>query len=204
FHHVGAPVDESDVLAHDLSNGYVAHSCFSTTSTSSSAWRMTPTASSTSICTAMPVPGLASNSPTSLTCSRIRRLKCSSTSIMSTSRGAVSDMPRKLACFLSPSPRAWLMTVQPVAPLSRAARITVSVFRSSTITTSSLKCISVLLTDDADGLAGHVSAPLNSVEQPRRLRVSEQCDCRKCACERDQPESVHERIAPRQLLGKPK
>src|SRR5690606_33635868 len=57
FHHVGAPVDESDVLAHDLSNGYVAHSCFSTTSTSSSAWRMTPTASSTSICTAMPVPG---------------------------------------------------------------------------------------------------------------------------------------------------
>src|SRR5690606_5470757 len=145
LHHVDATVDHRDVFAHHLADGNVPdvfHSSVSTTSVNSSAWRTMPTASSTSICTAIPVPGLVSNSPTSAMCSRIRRLRCSSTSIRSTSRCAESAMPRKLTGLLRPSPRACVITVQPVARASRAASITAFVWRSSTNTTSSLKCMS--------------------------------------------------------------
>src|SRR5690606_19747142 len=74
LHHVDAAVDEGDVLAHHVPNrDVVLHSCSSTTPTSFSACLTTPTASSTSIWNAMPVPGFSSNSPTSRTCSRMRR-----------------------------------------------------------------------------------------------------------------------------------
>src|SRR5690606_10023535 len=135
LHDVDAAVDHGHVVAHHVAYGDIPallHSSFSTTSVSSSAWRTMPTASSTSICTAIPAPGFESNSPTSRMCSRIRRLRCSSTSISSTSRCADSDMPRKLTALFNPSPRACVMTVHPVAPASRAASMTAFVCRSST------------------------------------------------------------------------
>src|SRR5690606_30478690 len=88
FHHVDVAVDECDIRAHHVADGdVVLHICSSNTPASFSAWATTPTASSTSIWNAMPVPGLASNCPTSRTCSRILLLRCSSTIMRRISRG---------------------------------------------------------------------------------------------------------------------
>src|SRR5690606_28648087 len=88
LHDVRAAVDERNVLAHDFPDcNVVSPSCSSAPPAGSSACRNTPTAYSTSICTAIPVSDFCSHSPTSLMCSRIRRLRCTSTSMSSTSRG---------------------------------------------------------------------------------------------------------------------
>ena len=77
--------------------------------------------------------------------SRICRAMCSSTRNSNMSRCVSSDRPKKVLASTSPSPRALLITVAPVAPASRAACMICSVFVSSTKATISLKCISFYL-----------------------------------------------------------
>src|SRR5210317_277903 len=139
FRHIGL-----HAVAH-ATPALLGHMFSSTISLSSCAWCNTPTASSTSTTTAIPVPGFASNSPTSPICSRMCRLKCFSTSKSTTSRCVCRVRPKKVLLSSRPSPRALLITVQPVAPASRAACMMSSVLASSTNASISLKCMVLLL-----------------------------------------------------------
>ena len=72
---------------------------------------------------ATPVPGLVSKPQAEPMASRILRLSCSSTRNRMMSRWPATVSPRNVLAGFSPSPRALVMTVQPVAPCARAAAV---------------------------------------------------------------------------------